>query len=39
MDEEGNFIISLLSGHLGGANEATKILGEIKGADPEISTT
>ncbi len=38
MDEEGNFIISLLSGHLGGANEAAKILGEITGAVPVIST-
>lgn len=38
MDEEGNFIISLLSGHLGGANEAAKILGEITGALPVIST-
>ena len=38
MDEEGNFIISLLSGHLGGANEAAKILGEITGAIPVIST-
>ena len=38
MDEEGNFIISLLSGHIGGANEAAKILGEITGAVPVIST-
>ena len=38
MDEEGNFIISLFSGHLGGANEAAKILGEITGAVPVIST-
>ncbi|WP_300356414.1 cobalt-precorrin 5A hydrolase [Fusobacterium sp.] len=38
MDEEGNFIISLLSGHLGGANEATKILSEITKSIPVIST-
>lgn len=38
MDEEGNFIISLLSGHLGKANERAKILGEITGAFPIIST-
>lgn len=38
MDEEGNFIISLLSGHLGGANRAAEILGKITGAVPVIST-
>ena len=38
MDEEGNFIISLLSGHLGGANEAAVILSEITGSVPVIST-
>lgn len=38
MDEEGNFIISLLSGHLGGANKAAEILGKITGAVPVIST-
>lgn len=38
MDEEGNFIISLLSGHLGGANEATKTLSEIIKSIPVIST-
>lgn len=38
MDEESNFIISLLSGHLGGANKAAEILGEITGAVPVIST-
>lgn len=38
MDEEGNFIISLLSGHLGGANEATKKLSEITKSIPVIST-
>lgn len=38
MDEEGNFIISLLSGHLGGANEATKILSKITKSIPIIST-
>lgn len=38
MDEEGNFIISLLSGHLGGANERAGVLGKITGAFPVIST-
>lgn len=38
MDEEGNFIISLLSGHLGGANKAAEFLGKITGAVPVIST-
>ena len=38
MDEEGNFIISLLSGHLGGANRAAEVLGKIIGAVPVIST-
>lgn len=38
MDEEGNFIISLLSGHLGGANESAIFLGKVTGAFPVIST-
>lgn len=38
MDEESNFIISLLSGHLGGANNGAEILGKITGAVPVIST-
>ncbi len=38
MDEEGNFIVSLLSGHLGGANKAAEVLGKIIGAVPVIST-
>lgn len=38
MDEESNFIIPLLSGHLGRANERAEILGKITGAVPVIST-
>lgn len=38
MDEQGKFVISLLSGHLGGANELTKELAAICGAVPVITT-
>ena len=38
MDEQGKFVISLLSGHLGGANELTKELALICGAMPVITT-
>lgn len=38
MDEQGKFMISLLSGHLGGANELTKELAAICGAMPVITT-
>jgi len=38
MDEKGEFIISLLSGHLGGANDAARFLGEKIGAKPVITT-
>ncbi|HCX65135.1 MAG TPA: hypothetical protein DHN33_07995 [Eubacteriaceae bacterium] len=38
MDEKGNHVISLLSGHLGGANEETQKLAEIFGANPVITT-
>lgn len=38
MDEQGKFVISLMSGHLGGANELTGILAGITGAIPVITT-
>ena len=38
MDEEGNFVTSLLSGHLGGANTACEKIAEAVGAVPVIST-
>lgn len=37
-DDRGNHVISLLSGHLGGANELTIQIAEILGADPVITT-
>ncbi|MBQ9010722.1 MAG: cobalt-precorrin 5A hydrolase [Clostridia bacterium] len=38
MDELGRHIISLLSGHIGGANDLTLALAEKTGADPVITT-
>lgn len=38
MDEKGMFVISLLSGHLGGANELTGALANLTGAIPVITT-
>lgn len=38
MDEKGSNVISLLSGHLGGANEATQIIADLLGAHPVITT-
>jgi cobalt-precorrin 5A hydrolase len=38
VDECGNHVISLLSGHLGGANELTLRAAEILGAEPVITT-
>lgn len=38
MDEKGVFAISLMSGHLGGANELTGALANLTGAIPVITT-
>ncbi len=38
MDERANFVISLLSGHLGGANEWTEELAKLTGATSVITT-
>lgn len=38
MDENCKFIIPLLSGHVGGANEIARIIGERTGAVPVITT-
>lgn len=38
VDERGNFAISLMSGHLGGANRLTEKIAEITGAQPVITT-
>ena len=38
IDEKGQSVISLLSGHLGGANELTNIISEIINAKPIITT-
>lgn len=38
MDEQGQFAISLLSGHLGGANEWTAELAQLVSATPVITT-
>lgn len=38
MDEAGNFVISVASGHLGGANQLTIQLAELLGAAPVITT-
>lgn len=38
MDDNGNYVISLLSGHLGGANDITVKIAEIMGAKPVITT-
>lgn len=37
-DDSGKFVISLLSGHLGGANRLTEIIAENTGATPVITT-
>ena len=38
IDETGKFVVSLLSGHLGGANELTKWVAEQLSATPVITT-
>lgn len=38
MDERGNYCISLLSGHLGGANFLTEKIADLTGAVPVITT-
>lgn len=38
MDERAEHVISLLSGHMGGANELTRHLAELLNADPVITT-
>lgn len=38
MDEQGHFVISLLSGHLGGANELARTVAALVGAVPVITT-
>lgn len=38
MDEQANHVISLLSGHVGGANEWTQLVSELTQADPVITT-
>ncbi|MDO5362082.1 MAG: cobalt-precorrin 5A hydrolase [Eubacteriales bacterium] len=38
VDECGKFVISLLSGHLGGANELTEMVSEVLGAQSVVTT-
>jgi cobalt-precorrin 5A hydrolase len=38
MDEQGRFAISLLSGHLGGANDLARRVADLMGATPVITT-
>ncbi|MBQ9610778.1 MAG: cobalt-precorrin 5A hydrolase [Lachnospiraceae bacterium] len=38
MDEQGRFVIPLLSGHMGGANKLSERLADITGAVPVITT-
>jgi len=38
LDEKGNYVISLLSGHIGGANELAKAVAKCIGAKPVITT-
>lgn len=39
IDDKGNFVISTLSGHLGGANELTKKIAKLIDATPVITTS
>ncbi len=38
MDEEGRYVVPILSGHVGGANELAGLLAEKTGAEPVITT-
>lgn len=38
LDERGRYAISLLSGHIGGANAMTLLVAELTGAEPVITT-
>ena len=38
MDEKGQYVIPILSGHMGGANELAVVLAEKTGAEPIITT-
>lgn len=38
MDHRGQYVVSLLSGHIGGANNLTQLIAQISGAVPVIST-
>jgi len=38
IDENGKFCISLLSGHIGGANRLTEVISELTGSVPVITT-
>lgn len=38
IDEAGRYVISLLSGHVGGANELAQVLADILGAEPVVTT-
>jgi len=38
VDDRGQYAISVLSGHLGGANELTRVVAELIGAAPVITT-
>ena len=38
MDEKGRYVIPVLSGHMGGANEAACLIARIAGAEPVITT-
>ena len=39
VDDNGNFAVSMLSGHLGGANKLTKKIADLIGATPVITTS